>query len=47
MGGSLSHPDRDSSVVTKKVLQELIPRFELPLSLGSVNGLTFDQFPQI
>lgn len=41
MGGNLTHPETTASVVTKKLLQELVPGFVLPASLGSDNDLNF------
>ena len=40
MGGNLTHPET-ALIVTKKLLQELVPRFVSPASLGSDNGLNF------
>lgn len=41
MGGNLTHPETTASTVTKKLLQELVPGFVLPASLGSDNDLNF------
>lgn len=41
MGRSLLYPDREALVITKKLLQELFPRFVLSLILGSNTGPTF------
>lgn len=40
MGGNLTHPETTASIATKK-LQELVPGFMLPASLGSDNDLNF------